>query len=431
MIRLSGLINLQALKEQDEPAKEPEHPAPFDSHNAPDNDLLKQKLTKLQSMELSPDQQKKVEEMLAKLQELTGNQDKLDVDGDGEIEASDLQKLRAGDKTDEVVVLENDGEEARMAKSDLIAMQHKLEKLIQSMGDNDELEAWVQSKITLAADYIGAVYDRMHGTKGDPDPTTDTVNEAAATGWEKTVLAMKKHKEIDNPWALSHWMKKKGYHPQNESVNEISPTTATSYKNKAKADRSRTAQDYYDFADDMTPDERKSSERKIDKRSSGIKNANSIINKARRPGETWKTDSGKNAKKNSDGTITYTENESIEEIGTLKKAAYIAKAAKDVWKQRGYEKDSEKQANAEPRIGKSGKETPASARDRAGARASADMSRKRINKRVKGIDNARGFKGNDVKVKNPETGKEILAKSAASDPNHPAHSAAKSALRKK
>jgi hypothetical protein len=344
MIRLSGLINLQALKEQDEPAKEPEHPAPFDSHNAPDNDLLKQKLTKLQSMELSPDQQKKVEEMLAKLQELTGNQDKLDVDGDGEIEASDLQKLRAGDKTDEVVVLENDGEEARMAKSDLIAMQHKLEKLIQSMGDNDELEAWVQSKITLAADYIGAVYDRMHGTKGDPDPTTDTVNEAAATGWEKTVKAMKKHKEIDNPWALSHWMKKKGYHPQNESV------------------------------------------------------------------------------------VT---EESIEEIGKLKKAAYIAKAAKDVWKQRGYEKDSEKQANAEPRIGKSGKETPASARDRAGARASADMSRKRINKRVKGIDNARGFKGNDVKVKNPETGKEILAKSAASDPNHPAHTAAKSALKKK
>jgi hypothetical protein len=58
----------------------------------------------------------------------------------------------------------------------------------------------------------------MHGTKGDQEPTTDTVNEAAATGWEKTVLAMKKHKEIDNPWALSHGMKKKGYTPQNESV---------------------------------------------------------------------------------------------------------------------------------------------------------------------------------------------------------------------
>ena len=404
MIRLSGLINLQALKEQDLPTKQPEQTPSGDTTS--DNDLLKQKLTKLQSMELSPDQQKKVEEMLAKLQELTGNQKKLDVDGDGEIEGSDLQKLRAGDATDEEIVLErgdddddarrdawaeksdepyrspydrdagkktgtwktysgktatrnSDGtvtytdeavnaakgdDEANMAKSDLIAMQHKLEKLIQSMGDNDELEAWVQSKITLASDYIGAVYDRMHGTKGDPDPTTDTVNEAAATGWEKTVLAMKKHKEIDNPWALSHWMKKKGYHPQNESV-------------VAK--------------------------------------------------------------------------ESIEETGVLKKAAYMVKATKDIIKNRGREKDAEKQANVEPRIGKSGKETPASARDRKAASGQADKFRKRINKRVKGIDTARGFKGNDVKVKNPETGKEILAKSAASDPSHPAHSAAKSALKKK
>jgi hypothetical protein len=47
----------------------------------------------------------------------------------------------------------------------------------------------------------------------------ESVNEAAPEGWEKTVLAMKKHKEIDNPWALAHWMKKKGYqqHKKEES----------------------------------------------------------------------------------------------------------------------------------------------------------------------------------------------------------------------
>jgi hypothetical protein len=38
-----------------------------------------------------------------KNEELTGNQHKLDVDGDGEIEASDLAKLRAGKKKDESV----------------------------------------------------------------------------------------------------------------------------------------------------------------------------------------------------------------------------------------------------------------------------------------------------------------------------------------
>ena len=41
---------------------------------------------------------------------------------------------------------------------------------------------------------------------------TDELDEVAPEGWEGTVRSMKKHKEIDNPWALSQWMKKKGYH---------------------------------------------------------------------------------------------------------------------------------------------------------------------------------------------------------------------------
>ena len=36
------------------------------------------------------------------------------------------------------------------------------------------------------------------------------VKEVAPPGWEKTVKSMKKHKNIDNPWALSWYMKNKG-----------------------------------------------------------------------------------------------------------------------------------------------------------------------------------------------------------------------------
>jgi hypothetical protein len=36
-------------------------------------------------------------------------------------------------------------------------------------------------------------------------------NEVAPAGWEGTVKAMKKHKDIDNPWALAWSMKNKGY----------------------------------------------------------------------------------------------------------------------------------------------------------------------------------------------------------------------------
>jgi hypothetical protein len=38
------------------------------------------------------------------------------------------------------------------------------------------------------------------------------VAEVAPKGWEGTVKSMKKHKEIDNPWALTNYMKNKGYH---------------------------------------------------------------------------------------------------------------------------------------------------------------------------------------------------------------------------
>lgn len=41
----------------------------------------------------------------------------------------------------------------------------------------------------------------------------ETLNEVAPVGWEGTVKKMKKHKEIDNPYALSNSMKNKGDNP--------------------------------------------------------------------------------------------------------------------------------------------------------------------------------------------------------------------------
>ena len=40
---------------------------------------------------------------------------------------------------------------------------------------------------------------------------TKVLSEKSPPKWEKTVKAMKKHKDITNPWALSWWMKGKGY----------------------------------------------------------------------------------------------------------------------------------------------------------------------------------------------------------------------------
>ena len=39
-----------------------------------------------------------------------------------------------------------------------------------------------------------------------------SLKEESPKGWEGTVKALKKHgDEVDNPWALAHWMKNRGY----------------------------------------------------------------------------------------------------------------------------------------------------------------------------------------------------------------------------
>ena len=64
-------------------------------------------------------------------------------------------------------------------------------------------------------------------------------NEVAPPGWEGTVKAMKKHKDIDNPWALAWSMKKKGYKShkpehtkkKKKKMNEGFPTFSEWLKN--------------------------------------------------------------------------------------------------------------------------------------------------------------------------------------------------------
>jgi hypothetical protein len=190
-------------------------------------------------------------------EELTDKQKQLDVDGDGKLEKSDFEKLRAKNEAD----LPVDDHEGEMAQDSIAAMIHKLQELQKVISGNNELEGWVQEKITLASDYITSVYDRMHGEK---------------------------------------------VRTQDAPLKELSPKTSASYIEKSKKDRNNTASDYYSGVGDSDADFR-GMEKRIDKRSKGIQNANRSIAKTKKPGETWTTSSGRTAKKNQDGTITYSE----------------------------------------------------------------------------------------------------------------------------
>ena len=53
--------------------------------------------------------------------------------------------------------------------------------------------------------------DFVSDTLGELGNMQNSVSEVAPKGWEGTVKAMKKHKDIDNPYALTNYMKNKGY----------------------------------------------------------------------------------------------------------------------------------------------------------------------------------------------------------------------------
>ena len=79
--------------------------------------------------------------------------------------------------------------EAMIAKE----QEQRLEALYEDMGH-------VLSRYFEIAEVSEAVMKERLGIK-----------EKAPEGWEKTVKAMKDEPGVDNPWALAHWMKGKGY----------------------------------------------------------------------------------------------------------------------------------------------------------------------------------------------------------------------------
>ena len=81
----------------------------------------------------------------------------------------------------------------------------------------------------------------------------EAIDEVAPPGFEGTVKAMKKHKEIDNPWALAWWMKNKGMKShkkadgsmkeESEQIDELSRDTLLSYANKVSLDSQKHSKD--------------------------------------------------------------------------------------------------------------------------------------------------------------------------------------------
>jgi hypothetical protein len=112
--------------------------------------------------------------------------------------------------------------EGGMAKGQLSTAEEAAEELRSILDSAEDMPEWVQAKITMAVDYLDTARDYMKGKHADGvQPHDADMGESAPEGWEGTVKAMKKHKEIDNPYALAWSMKNKGYKShKKESIGE-------------------------------------------------------------------------------------------------------------------------------------------------------------------------------------------------------------------
>jgi hypothetical protein len=101
-----------------------------------------------------------------------------DLDGDGDIDSQDYLAARdiAIKKTKKSVKEELDYE-GEMAKSELYNLIQNAEKLFSMLDEDTQLEAWVQSKLTKANDYLESVYQYLQSQNlpSQPQPMEEEV----------------------------------------------------------------------------------------------------------------------------------------------------------------------------------------------------------------------------------------------------------------
>jgi hypothetical protein len=119
--------------------------------------------------------------------------------------------------------------EGAMAKADLFKLANYSHKLYQQINDDDQLEAWVQAKITKAADYIASVYHYLEyemkfSEYGHHLDNSDTLSEGQKMKI-KELLAEAKDKVKELKKADAEKMKGKHEHKVEEGFSREQPCT--------------------------------------------------------------------------------------------------------------------------------------------------------------------------------------------------------------
>jgi flagellar biosynthesis/type III secretory pathway chaperone len=81
-------------------------------------------------------------------------------------------------------------DESDMAKSQLKSIQSNASKLMSMIDNNEQLDAWVQAKITKAEDYLNSVEGYLKGEETEQYGLYENVNESLAKKVEEIIKAI-------------------------------------------------------------------------------------------------------------------------------------------------------------------------------------------------------------------------------------------------
>ena len=134
-------------------------------------------------------QKDKIKEMVksALMKPMEGK--KSDMNGDGKIDSKDylLKRDAAIKKSMASKINEDDwmqaDDESDMAKSQLKSIQSNASKLMSMIGDKEQLDAWVQAKLTKAEDYINSVQGYLAGEDAQERGLDENIEELDTTGY--------------------------------------------------------------------------------------------------------------------------------------------------------------------------------------------------------------------------------------------------------
>ena len=148
-----------------------------------------------------------------------------------------------------------DNHEAKMARADLFKCAQYSFKLFKMIQEDQELEGWVQAKITKAADYIASVYHYMEyemkiSEYGDAIENADMYSESIRRSFQQKLTEAKKQavkakddmkkkeKELDEEKSSTGGeidRSKKGVTKHKENPNRFSDEEHTEPKSQAKS----------------------------------------------------------------------------------------------------------------------------------------------------------------------------------------------------